>query len=153
MAFKSGLIGLAATILFLSPQNTLGAPDGAIPFYCFDIASTDSSANVDCWRADTGSKFTTVPTGLHMHVTDMYFYPNSLVTSGVARGFIGRDDGDPFPGRPSIDFLADLTQKFHFNTPYIILSPGQSLKIRNDSSSDFAVDVFASGYLSSDVSL
>jgi hypothetical protein len=147
-------IALAAIIAMNAVPPAAAAPPGAIPVFCARGAGVDWEQTFTCRRADTRASFSSVPAGLHFHVTDIHVTPNNAALTGSFGALIGRDDADDFPTYPSIDITgsADRVNALHFTTSYIILHEGESLAVANFSMSDFPIDVYVAGYLATKVS-
>lgn len=129
------------------PELVARPPSDAEPVYCQGIAATGSGQILDCRFARDDTNATPVPIDRKLYVTNISVNPNSIASSGTFRVLLGREDGDPFPGRPNLRLLGTPVQMFNNSTPHIVLSSGDDLAIYNDSSSDFPVDVYVSGYI------
>jgi hypothetical protein len=123
-----------------------------IPFYCHEvILRPEGVADPVCFRADTRAPVTPVPEGFNLALTDVVTNRNALIDSGRFFLTIGRASAGTFPTEPRFDFSGDPAQSptMHFSSPFIVLWPGESLRVSNG---EFAttgdiVDVFLSGYL------
>lgn len=147
-------IALAAVLITSVVPPAAAAPPGAIPVFCVRGAGVNFEQIFTCRRADTRASFSSVPAGLHFHVTDIHVTPNNAALTGSFGALIGRDDADEFPTYPSLDITgsADRVNALHFTTPYIILNEDESLAVANFSISDFPIDVYVAGYLATTVS-
>lgn len=136
----------------MPPAGAQAAPPGAVPVLCTAIVSPGTAVTFTCRRQDTDSAFNGVPTGSYLHVTDVTINRNSLATTGEYYATIGRENGD-FPAEPRIATSGTPLRatKFHFETPVIVLEGLEALSVRNDSSSDFGLNVYASGFLADTV--
>ena len=128
-------------------------PSNAIPVRCDDSIAAGTKETVSCVRADTGAGFTDIPGGHYLLVTDIVINRNSLATSGDYYATIGANSTGILPAQPRLEFSGTplVSDFYSFQAPYIILEAGESLQARNDSSSDFPIDIFVSGFLVDDV--
>lgn len=141
---RAGLLSLA-----LVATAGAGAARAEMPVFCSTGVGTGGESVLSCRRADGRASFSTVPEGYHLHVTDLVATRNNAATSGTFAVLIGRDDGDDFPGNPNVDLTGSALEVSHLRTktPRIVLEEGESLAAANFPSSDFPVDVRASGFL------
>lgn len=128
-------------------------PANAIPVRCAGITAVGSRDQYDCVRQDDRSSFTEVPEGHYLLVTDIVVTRNALTTTGDYFIWIGRYTGDVIPASPVMSLSGSTpleTNTYHFQSPYIILTAGESLGISNNDS-DFGVNTYVSGFLVTDV--
>lgn len=124
--------------------------DKNIPFYCNEIiAPVFAAINASCFRADNRSSVTPVPNGFRLLVTDIVTNRNALIEEGSFFLSVGRAGGGSGPISPKFDFSGDQAQSpaIHFNSPYVVLQPGENLRVFNGDSLGNTVDVFISGYI------
>ena len=97
--------------------------------------------------------FSVVPADHYLLVTDIVINRNNLATSGNYFAIIGRGSGTNIPTTPQLQLSGTPlpTDVYHFQAPYIILEGGETLSIRNNSSSDFPINSYVSGFLVTDV--
>lgn len=144
-AFVLPALGIAVLLAVGVPA----AAGAAAPVLCTVILSVASTDTFSCHRQDTGASFETVPRQRYLHVTDVLVVRNTLATTGDYYATIGRESGGILPSNPSITASGtplDPTE-LHFETPVFVLAGGESLAARNDSSSDFPINIYASGFL------
>lgn len=149
--------GAAALLLAVSMPAPVAeaAPPDAVPVQCTVILASGSTDTFDCSRQDTDALFVSVPAALYLHVTDLLIVRNSLATTGNYYATIGRESGGILPSNPSITTSGTPLSPtvLHFKTPVVVLDPGEALAARNDGSSDFSINIYASGYLTDGPSL
>ena len=150
---RAGLGGLLLLGAVL-PAGSAAAPPGAVPVFCDVRASKGVEEVLSCRRPDTGASFTAVPSGQYLHVTDLLANRNTLADTGDFYLTLGRDDGGSYPAEPKIDLsgIPTETKTLHFRTPVIVLGEGESLVAYTDSSSDFPLNLYVTGYLATSVS-
>ena len=110
------------------------------------IAAGDGGQSLTCYY-NTGGSFTTVPAGRYLHITHLTISPFTGGATGDTYVFVYNS------GNPSILHKAVTptpeTVNMSFQTPGLVLSPGESLLA--DNSGDHGVVVTASGYTSDQV--
>ena len=124
-------------------------PANAIPVRCTEPVAPNNKDDISCVRADTGASFLAVPADHYLLVTDVLINRNSLASSGSYFATLGANSGGIVPAQPSIEFSGTPLQTgfYSFQAPYIILEAGEYLQGRNDSSSDFGIEFYISGFL------
>lgn len=136
-----------------SGSDTESTPANAIPIRCQEVVSPNNKDDIDCIRADSGASFLNVPAGHYVMVTDVLINRNSLAETGNYFVTIGADSTGILPATPHVQFTGTPldTDSHHWQAPFIILGEGEHMEARNDSSSDFSVELFISGFLVDDV--
>ena len=152
------ILSVGLFILMVKGENialaaTDSTPPNAIPVNCSAITSAAITSTFSCSRGDNRASFSTVPADHYLLVTDIVINRNSLATSGNYFATIGQGSGGIIPTTPRLTLSGTplTTDVYHFQAPYIILEGGETLSIRNDSSSDFGINSYVSGFLVTDV--
>lgn len=144
-------VDVAASIVEL---QSFHAPSDAVPVYCVGAVAVGRENIPACSRADNGDRVTPVADGSFVAVTDVIVNRNNLATTGDYAALLGVDDSDQFPGFPRIDLHGTALAPFQHTSsaPLIVLTAGERLSFYNDTTSDMPLDLFASGWMTSDLS-
>ncbi len=139
----------------LTQQGSSVLPSNPVPIYGYDfgVGVGVSRRDLTLERFIDNSSFTTVPNGKFFVVTSIHIEPNGAGQSGIYEVTVGRSNGDFIHQQSALRFSGERTSQL-FQDPLgilLIVRAGESLKVTNESSSDFGINIKVRGFLVDDL--
>ncbi|MEM9316053.1 MAG: hypothetical protein AAGA95_15630 [Pseudomonadota bacterium] len=139
----------------LTQGGASGLPSNPVPVYGYRFAVGAGVVRQDATirRFVDGTGFTTVPAGKFLLVTSVHIEPNGLNQTGTYEVTVGRGSGTSIEVQSALRIAGGATSQL-FQDPLgilLIVREGESLKVTNESSSDFSINLKARGFLVDDL--